>query len=123
MSEAKFAPLFRRLKEVMVPLEPYLTLLKDEPGNYSLQSHALGPHGRPIWFGGVQINKRYVSYHLMPVYVHPELLKDMSVGLKKRMQGKSCFNFTKEDEVLFAELEQLTRRGFERFEKRAISDA
>ena len=49
---------------------------------------------KPIWFGAVQIKQRYVSYHLMPVYVNPELLKGISPELKKRMQGRSCFNFT-----------------------------
>jgi hypothetical protein len=34
----------------------------------------------------------------------------MSPGLRKRMQGKSCFNFTKLDEELFAELAVLTER-------------
>ena len=29
------------------------------------------------------------------------------------MQGKSCFNFTKVDEPLFAELANVTRAGFE----------
>jgi hypothetical protein len=29
------------------------------------------------------------------------------------MQGKSCFNFTKVDEALFAELGELTRTGFD----------
>ena len=36
---------------------------------------------------------------------------------KKRMQGKSCFNFTTVDEVLFAELSQLTAAGFKRFKE------
>ena len=29
------------------------------------------------------------------------------------MQGKSCFNFTRVDEALFAELADLTRRGYD----------
>jgi hypothetical protein len=48
----------------------------------------------------------------MPVYVKPELLSGMSPGLKKRMQGKSCFNFTTVDEPLFKELKALTKAGF-----------
>jgi hypothetical protein len=40
----------------------------------------------------VQIKKNYVIYHLMPVYLNPGLLEGMSPGLRKRMQGKSCFN-------------------------------
>jgi hypothetical protein len=30
------------------------------------------------------------------------------------MQGKSCFNFTKIDEALFAELDDLAKRSIER---------
>jgi hypothetical protein len=70
---------------------------------------------REVWFGGVQTRKRYVSYHLMPVYVFPELLDDVSAELKKRMQGKSCFNFTRVDQRLFHELAQLTEKGYQLF--------
>jgi len=71
--------------------------------------------GKEVWLGGVQWKRRYVSVHLMPVYVHPELLDEVSDALKKRMQGKSCFNFTKVDEPLFAELETLAERGLAKF--------
>jgi hypothetical protein len=72
-------------------------------------------HPRGLFFGAVKIGKRYVSFHLMPVYVNPELLDGMSPELRKRMQGKSCFNFTRADDALFAELETLTAAGFARF--------
>ncbi len=36
--------------------------------------------------------------------------------LRKRLQGKSCFNFKQPDPVLFAELTALTRAGFERYQ-------
>ena len=65
----------------------------------------------------VEIGKAYVSYHLLPVYVHPELLDSFSAQLKARMQGKSCFNFKTADEALFRELERLTRKGFAAFKK------
>ncbi len=52
----------------------------------------------------------------MPAYMFPELLAGISPGLKKRMQGKSCFNFKGVDELAFAELANLTRQGFEKFE-------
>ena len=51
----------------------------------------------------------------MPVYIFPDLLEGLSDGLKKRMQGKSCFNFTTLDKALVAELAQLTTTGIERF--------
>ncbi len=52
----------------------------------------------------------------MPVYVNPALLDGISPALKKRMQGKSCFNFTKADPALFEELASLTQAGFDDYQ-------
>lgn len=75
------------------------------------------PDKKPVCVGAVRIEKNYVSYHLMAVYGCPSLLQEMSPALKKRMQGKSCFNFTNIDEALFAELTELTRRSCAAFRK------
>lgn len=68
-------------------------------------------------FGAVITRKNYVSYYLMPVYMYPDLLEGISPELKKRMQGKSCFNFNKVDDRLMDELAKLTRKSFRRFKK------
>jgi hypothetical protein len=71
-----------------------------------------------IWFGGVEIKKNYVSFHLVPLYFFPELLDGISPELKKRMTGKSCFNFKKPDDAVFADLENLTKTSFEAFKQK-----
>ena len=82
----------------------------DKPGEYQLASPSLKDRaGRPLFVAAVQIKKNYVSYHLIPVYTSPVLLKDVSPGLRKRMQGKSCFNFTAIDAAQAKELSSLTR--------------
>lgn len=50
------------------------------------------------------------------MYTNPELLEGLSEDLKKRMQGKSCFNFKKEitDEQLEG-IRELTEKSFETF--------
>ena len=65
----------------------------------------------------MQVKKNYVSFYLMPVYMYPELLKGISPELKKRMQGKSCFNFKKVEADLFHELADLTKKGTEKFKE------
>lgn len=65
-----------------------------------------------MYFGSVKINKNYVSFHLMPVYVFPFLIDKISPELKSRMQGKSCFNFKTIDIKLFSELGELTGLGY-----------
>ncbi len=110
-----FGAVFVRLKQILQRHADSLSVKTDKPGNYYLESSALMYKGRPVFFGAVQIKKNYVSFHLMPLYAFPALGKGMSPELKKRMQGKSCFNFTTSDETLFAELGRLTATGFERF--------
>jgi hypothetical protein len=115
--EKDFSPVFQDLKAIMQPFEKDLVLKKDEPNKYYLNVHFKREDGYQEAFGGVEIKKNYVSYHLMPVYAYPELLGDISPTLKKRMQGKSCFNFTKVDEKVLKELRDLTKKGFEEFRK------
>lgn len=59
----------------------------------------------------------------MSVYACPDLLKAMSPELKKRMQGKSCFNFKEVDEKLFKELAKLTKAGAARFSDEKFTNA
>ena len=56
-------------------------------------------------------NKNYVSFHLLYLYYNPAANKALSPALKKRMQGKACFNFTAVDEDCFAELGRLIGDG------------
>jgi hypothetical protein len=51
----------------------------------------------------------------MPVYVHPELLDAIAPALRRRMQGKACFNFKTMDVALLAELATLIDNGAARF--------
>ena len=74
------------------------------------------PGGHPWdYVAGIRVGKSYVSYYLMPVYGLPELLADISPELRRRMQGKACFNFTRIDDALFSELAALTATGIERY--------
>ena len=119
--ENRFVEVFAELKALMKPLEKQLVVKTDKPDNYYLNTHSVREDGYVHAFGGVQIKKNYVSYHLMPVYAKPELLASVSDGLKKRMQGKSCFNFTNIDEALFEELGRLTEQGLLGLEEKDLS--
>ncbi len=110
-----FAPVFSALKEVMTAHASELRVVSDEPSKYYLVTKSLSWKGGPMFFGAVMQGKAYVSYHLMPLYACPDLVKQVSPGLKRRMQGKSCFNFRQRDETLLSELSALTKSGLERY--------
>lgn len=65
----------------------------------------------------VKAGKSYVSFHLMAVYIHPELVEKYAPDLKKRMQGKSCFNFQKYDTDSAAGLKAMLKAGIEGMRK------
>jgi hypothetical protein len=113
----EFMEVFSFFREMMSEYEPRLKVIDDEPGKYYLNGSWSEQYQKEYFFGAVQIQKRYVSYYLMPVYMYPDLLDGISPELKKRMQGKSCFNFNKIDKKLMAELTRLTKKGFARFKK------
>ena len=113
MAEADFGQIFARMRAMLEPYGKKMHISADSAQWYGVDMAPEGERDPSTWFGATRLGKRYVSYYLMPVYVKPDLLDDISPALKKRMQGKSCFNFSKVDEPLLAELEALTKRGYE----------
>lgn len=110
---ADFSEVFIELKGILLPYADNLVRKTDNEQEFYLDTRHIMKNNQPLFFGAVQIKKNYVSYYLMPVYVNPDLLDTISPELKKRMQGKSCFNFKTIDAELFKELAALTKAGFD----------
>ena len=121
-----FETVHTRLREILMRQRGDLAVTKDGPGGVALEIPGL--EGKPWgYIAGTRVGKSYVSYYLMPVYATPELAETLSPELRKRMQGKACFNFTKVDDGLLAELEALTATSITAFrpiaEERAAARA
>lgn len=117
-AQDQFPFVFEQLKKILVPFaRSGLTVKTDTADTYYLDGPYSKKWQKDLFFGSAQIKKNYVSFYLMPVYMYPELLSDISPELKKHMQGKSCFNFKKVEPELFQELEALTRKGAEKFKQ------
>jgi hypothetical protein len=107
---------FAVLRGILAAQSKHLVIAVDKPGDYQVGSPTMKDRiGRPLYVAGVKTGKNYVSYHLMPVYMLPELLKTLSPRLTKRMQGKSCFNFTSVDPTEAKELSAVTKAGIAGF--------
>ncbi|MDJ0656530.1 MAG: hypothetical protein QNJ40_20385 [Xanthomonadales bacterium] len=115
MAESEFGTVFSQLRQLLQPYEARLRLVHDRPDSYYLDTRHIMKNGKPLYFGSVQTRKNYVAFHLMPVYVTPALLDDISPALKRRMQGKSCFNFVRPEAALLEELGKLVRRGYDSY--------
>ncbi len=114
--DAQATALYDRLAAIFAHYRSTLIAKADEPGNLYLETPPSTAYPSGLFFGAVKTGKRYVSFHLMPLYVHSDLLDGLSPELRKRMQGKSCLNFTRQDDTLLGELETLTAAGFARFQ-------
>ena len=117
MPQPEFPVVFDQLKKILQPYAPKMSVTTDTPEAYSLDGPYSEKWKKAVFFGSAQIKKNYVSFYLMPVYMFPDLLKDISPELRKHMQGKSCFNFKKVEPDLFKELARLAQKGAERFKK------
>ena len=106
MSES-LEPVFAALRALMLQASRGMILTADDPGNVVLKTSWTEPGKKDFaWFGAVQRKKNYVSCHLMPLYAVPALRETIPTALRKRMQGKSCFNFKKVEAELFEALER-----------------
>lgn len=110
-----FTEIFEQLKSIFKPYAKKMDVSGDNDQCYMLNTRYIMKNKQPLCFGGVRLGKNYVSFYLMSVYASPDMLKNISPELKKRMQGKSCFNFKEVDKKLFSELKTLTKAGAAKF--------
>ena len=122
MTPADAQRLFAGLRAIIEPCAAQLCCITDTAEDYTLETSAAVYRGRPLFFGAVRIARRYVSYHLMPVYMVPALLDGLPEGLRARMHGKSCFNFTSYDAAQAEELAALTTRALALYAARGWLD-
>lgn len=120
---ADFAAVFAALRPVLAKHAKRLCVRTDTPVEYTVLSKLPSPFPQhkkqPLYFGSVRLGKAYVSFHLMPLYMCPELAQKIAPTLKKRMQGKTCFNFkTVPAPEQMAELKRLTDAGLEQWSER-----
>lgn len=111
-----YSDVFATLKAILVKHAKKLNVTADNDKEYTLLTKSPSPFpqhkGKGLYFASVRAGKAYVSYHLMPLYAAPELVKTVKPELKKRMQGKSCFNFkTQPTPEQKLELARITKEG------------
>lgn len=106
---------FEALKLLLKPYEKSCVVQESGPLGYCLYTRKAIYQGKPLYFAGASIKKNYVSFYLMTVYGSPEERAKISPALKKRMQGKACFNFTSVESELMSELAALVKSGSKKF--------
>jgi hypothetical protein len=114
------APVYAALHRILAPYAASLDIKRDDGTELYVDTRHLQKNKKPLFFGAVQTKKAAVSYHLMPVYLKPQLLDGLSPELKARMQGKSCFNFATVEPALFQELAALTQAAHASYQEQGF---
>ena len=113
-------PVYTALHKILVQYAARLDTKRDDGTELWVDTRHLQKNKKPLFFGAVQLKKSYVSFHLMPVYLKPDLLDAVSPDLRSRMQGKSCFNFKHSEPELFKELAALTKSAYASYKEQGF---
>lgn len=114
--------IFEQLKELLLKYTPPFQS-KTDIGHYfdlwSFKNLVIeGRKRKEVFFAGIIIQKSYVGFYFMPVYVEPELKAMFQPEMLSLLKGKSCFHIKKLDQVLLSQIKDALAAGFELYEKR-----
>lgn len=115
-----YSAAFAALRKVLARYAAKMHVAKDNDSWYCLETKSFSNKGKRHGFAAVAIMKGHVGFYLMAIYMEPALTKPMSPELRRRQQGKCCFNFQRPDPELFKQLAQLTKSGYDYFEKKQL---
>jgi len=83
----EFQTVFKRLRAILEPYAARLVVVHDTDSQYYLNTKLVMSNKQPLFFGAVRIGKAYVSFHLMPVYAHPTLMREIPAELKNECKA------------------------------------
>jgi len=77
----------------------------------------MGKKRNGVYFAAVMIKKNFVGFYLMTIYAQPRLVQELGPDLKKRLKGKSCFQITKTDKAILAQIKKALADGQKCYKK------
>lgn len=121
--QPELIPIFNAIKILM---KPYIKgTLKERGGSngmYAIWSEKeveVNGKLRPeVYFAGLLVQKGYVGFYFMPVYAAPDMKKVFQPELLQCLKGKSCFHIKKDDSVIYTQIKDALKKGYELYKER-----
>lgn len=116
-SAAELKQIFDAVKPLITPYAKGSVVARvDFDIRYELYSERelidhMGKPRKEVMFAAVIVQGRHMGFYFMPIYSHPELVARVGPSLRKTLKGKSCFNLTRWDATLAAEVKALLKEG------------
>lgn len=113
---------FDKLRQLLTPYRPPLVSKVDDASHFDLWSvkdlTIEGRKRKEVYFAGLIIQKAYVGFYFMPVYVEAEMKKIFEPELLRLLKGKSCFHIKKLDDQLIQQIQNALEAGFKLYTER-----
>ena len=115
--------IFNKLKKNLEKFIPPLVVSIDSSnGSYEIIGNKPVPYGYEkkivpgMFFASIAQRKASVTFHFFPIYQDSKL-KEVAPSLCKCLKGKTCFHFTKEEQINEMELTFLIKNGIIAWQK------
>lgn len=114
--------IFNSLKEILIKYENPLVAKFNLEGRYELYSLKdliiEGRKKKEVFFAGLIIQKSYVGFYYMPVYIDTELKAMFKPELLKLLKGKSCFHIKSVDSEIETQIVEALDKGYMMYKER-----
>ena len=114
--------IFSELKSLLQAYAPPLTPKIDTEGSFDLWSQKdlviEGRKRKEVYFAGLIIQKSYVGFYFMPVYVDTEMRAFFPPELLRHLKGKSCFHIKTLTPELREQIRAVLQSGFALYQQR-----
>lgn len=121
--QPELVPIFEELRKLMMPYAKGSIKMRGGTGGQVVfvsdkPIEVAGRKRDELWFAGALIQKGYVGFYFMPVYAKPEMVKIFQPELLKLLKGKSCFHIKKADPIIYAQIKEALKKGYESYKER-----
>lgn len=122
--QPELVKIFTAIQRMMIPYDQKGSLVFHAAtgGQAHLVSHKTieieGRKRKEMWLVSVMIQKGYVAFHYLPVYMNPSMEKLFSPAFIECLKGKACFHIRKMDPAILAEVEKAIQIGYEAYQKK-----
>ncbi|GAP17273.1 hypothetical protein [Levilinea saccharolytica] len=114
--------IFSELKSLLQAYAPPLIPKMDTEHSFDLWSQKdlviEGRKRKEVYFAGLIIQKSYVGFYFMPVYVETEMQTFFPPELLRHLKGKSCFHIKTLTPELREQIRTVLQSGFALYQQR-----
>jgi len=116
------ALVFDEIKKLMIPYSKGSLVLKGgTDGQVALITNKPvvieGRKRDELWFVSMLVQKGYVGFYYMPVYMNEPVRRQLKPELLKMLKGKACFHIKNTDPPILAQIEEALRIGYDAYKK------